>query len=313
MKSEISEHLLVIVASVSLCAGGVYFWAHLHQRSHGRLELQAWTPEDTHQFKSCVKEHLSDWKHYVLPPASVLVKQLTEVLSGETCRANLPLLDEAKRKQLMMETRLDRDEFNQLQEGLRVKGFRLPPLGSESVEQPGTALPSGISPTNAVSLKELQDLVDKLSANSSQPLPQEDNAESRFIVKSKTILDNKSGLMWMSDDYRTLEERFPGTWYEAMSWPEKVNLQRYAGYSDWSVPTLAQYRTLNKSLEDRRTYARVFPQTEATEFWTRDQPFKSVASEISFADGSAVSPATSPAFGRPYTISVRLVRVNGLN
>ena len=125
--------------------------------------------------------------------------------------------------------------------------------------QSDTTVSSDASATETVSLKEVQEFIDKLNADSNRPLRQEIITASRFVSSPKIVLDKDTGLMWMSDDFRTLEERFPQTWFEAMNWPKKINHEHYAGYGDWPVPTLAQYRTINKSREDRKTYEGVFP------------------------------------------------------
>jgi len=58
-----------------------------------------------------------------------------------------------------------------------------------------------------------------------------------------TALDEKSNLVWMTQDFRIIEHRQPNSWEEAMAWVEKINKQRYGGYTDWRVPTIAEYQS----------------------------------------------------------------------
>ena len=58
-----------------------------------------------------------------------------------------------------------------------------------------------------------------------------------FKYTNGTALDTRTNLMWMTQDFRNLEGRAPAGWDEAMAWAEKMNQQRYGGYSDWRVPT----------------------------------------------------------------------------
>src|SRR5262245_34382130 len=58
-----------------------------------------------------------------------------------------------------------------------------------------------------------------------------------FKYANGTALDTRTNLMWMTQDFRNLESRAPASWEEAMAWVEKMNQQRYGGYSDWRVPT----------------------------------------------------------------------------
>src|SRR5262245_29525658 len=69
-----------------------------------------------------------------------------------------------------------------------------------------------------------------------------------------TALDTRTNLMWMTQDFRNLEGRAPKSWNEAIAWAEKMNQQRYGGYSDWRVPTEAEYKTLYDPRRSKRSY-----------------------------------------------------------
>ena len=70
-----------------------------------------------------------------------------------------------------------------------------------------------------------------------------------------TALDTRTNLMWMTQDFRNLEGRAPKDWDEAMAWALKMNVQRYGGYSDWRVPTDAEYKTLYDPRRSKKSYA----------------------------------------------------------
>src|SRR4029450_8087093 len=77
-----------------------------------------------------------------------------------------------------------------------------------------------------------------------------------FKYANGTALDTRTNLMWMTQDFRNLEGRAPKTWEEAMAWAEKLNQQRYGGYSDWRVPTDTEYKTLYNPRGSKRSYAK---------------------------------------------------------
>src|SRR5215831_9126524 len=60
----------------------------------------------------------------------------------------------------------------------------------------------------------------------------------------------------MTQDFRNLEGRAPKSWEEAMAWVEKMNQQRYGGYSDWRVPTDVEYKTLYDPRRSKTSYAK---------------------------------------------------------
>jgi len=96
-----------------------------------------------------------------------------------------------------------------------------------------------------------------------------------------TALDTRTNLMWMTQDFRNLEGRPPKDWDEAMAWVEKMNQQRYGGYSDWRVPTEAEYKTLYDPQRSKMSYARqrvgypaAFEDGGGEWFWTREQFYR---------------------------------------
>ena len=44
----------------------------------------------------------------------------------------------------------------------------------------------------------------------------------------------------MVKGFRIIERRQPTSWDEAMKWADKMSDQRFAGFTDWRVPTVAE-------------------------------------------------------------------------
>ena len=177
---------------------------------------------------------------------------------------------------------------------------------------PATPSSESSTSTNVDHASDAYPLVDKTALLALQ-------ATSRFSIagstSAQTVFDKKFGLMWTRKDYLDLEGRLPTSWEEAMNWAKKLNAEGYAGYSDWAVPSIGEYRTINSSKADREEYARIFDETAERFFWSRNTPTEYVASWISFADGYAASSAKGlyesgiPKYGRLNNhYSVRLVR-----
>ena len=173
-----------------------------------------------------------------------------------------------------------------------------------------TAASSGPAPTTH----------DENKPNAANPAAADFNLSSRYAIAgpddAQTVLDTKSGLMWMRKDYRNIEGRFAFNWDDATAWPSKINAQSYGGYSDWRVPTITQYRTINNSKSDRMIYATIFAKTEAEDYWSSNTPGPYTASYMSFQlkdGGYAVSgDRKMPAQysdGSQMRMSVRLVRI----
>jgi len=61
-------------------------------------------------------------------------------------------------------------------------------------------------------------------------------------------------MMWMTKDFRKMENRHVESWNEAMHWASKMNQQRYGGYSDWRVPSVEEYQTIYDAQKPRLSY-----------------------------------------------------------
>jgi hypothetical protein len=135
-------------------------------------------------------------------------------------------------------------------------------------------------------------------------------AAPRFTAVGKDIvIDNQTGLQWMSQDYVLVQGKFPVSWDSATLWPIFENLSKPGGYSDWRVPTVAECKTLVVNADSRQAYQKAFPTTRAVHYWTsvKDGTEKAYAYDVT--DGMFWSTTLAPKPGAvAYTISVRLVR-----
>lgn len=138
------------------------------------------------------------------------------------------------------------------------------------------------------------------------------------------FVDQRTGLMWMKHDFSFIKKRFLHDWLEAFAWQKEIDSLSYAGHNDWRVPTIQEYRTLNRNAQDRKFYRENFYELDSTSvwgrgpysFWSSTTPSKYTASYISFIDGFATSGNRAKKYASEYSdwkgvelgMSVRLVR-----
>jgi hypothetical protein len=68
-------------------------------------------------------------------------------------------------------------------------------------------------------------------------------AASRFESKGEVVVDSKSGLMWQTgDSYHELKKGL--NWYDALEYMDDKNAEKFAGHSDWRLPTLEELNGL---------------------------------------------------------------------
>jgi len=146
----------------------------------------------------------------------------------------------------------------------------------------------------------------------------------KIIDSSLIVIDTISNLTWMKNDFSIIKSRFLNDWNETSIWEKEINSSNYAGYSDWRIPTIKEYRTLNKNRNDRKRYLIKFNSIDSISvwgsgpyaFWSKTTPNKETASYISFIDGFATSGNRAKQFSSKYSswkgvelgMSVRLVR-----
>jgi hypothetical protein len=157
--------------------------------------------------------------------------------------------------------------------------------------------------------------------------PQREEKIDRFIkYDNGTALDTRTHLLWMTRDFRNIEGRPPDGWHEAVAWADKMNQQRYAGYSDWRVPTGEEYKIIYEPTPTHRTYTgepirypEAFENGGGAWFWSSEifeigtNIFQEKAYSFNFFKGSVREHTVfSSIGGRVYNAqgndSVRLVR-----
>lgn len=101
------------------------------------------------------------------------------------------------------------------------------------------------------------------------------SADSRFLdFGDGTILDTKTRLMWMKQDYWQMEGEWVN-WYTANEFLQKINHKKFAGHADWRLPTPEEAATLydrrkrNTDKDGDKVYIdRIFPSGSGWGTWT---------------------------------------------
>jgi FixJ family two-component response regulator len=130
-----------------------------------------------------------------------------------------------------------------------------------------------------------------------------------------TAKDTRTNLTWMARDFRILERRQPTGWDEANAWVEKINEEKYAGYSDWRLPTIEEFEAIYKEDGKQLAYDRkenfalgnpeAFDSGGGYGFWSNEQMGLKSARYFFFVGG--YSKTSLKNYSNP-TLSVRLVR-----
>jgi FixJ family two-component response regulator len=130
-----------------------------------------------------------------------------------------------------------------------------------------------------------------------------------------TAKDTRTNLTWMARDFRILERRQPTGWDEANAWVEKINEEKYAGYSDWRLPTIEEFEAIYKEDGKQLAYDRkenfalgnpeAFDSGGGYGFWSNEQMGLKSARYFFFVGG--YSKTSLKNYNNP-TLSVRLVR-----
>jgi Protein of unknown function (DUF1566). len=72
----------------------------------------------------------------------------------------------------------------------------------------------------------------------------DNDLKSKTINNNKVIISHSTGLMWHQSG--SIE---PMEWYNEDEWISELNGNAYAGYSDWSLPTVEEAASLLKARE----------------------------------------------------------------
>lgn len=107
--------------------------------------------------------------------------------------------------------------------------------------------PQGVLKLLAIFLAALTSAASAASAfadGSANKKPVAQSVDQRFQdFGDGTVLDVKTGLMWMKEDYWQREEKW-ANWYAAREYAQRMNNKNFAGHSDWRLPTPEEARTL---------------------------------------------------------------------
>ena len=128
------------------------------------------------------------------------------------------------------------------------------------------------------------------SADAVKIKPVKTSSDKRFEGFSDgTILDKKTGLMWMSNDYWQMEHKWVN-WYTANEYVQRMNNKKFAGHTDWRLPTVKEASSLYERRKrntdkdgDKIFIDRVFPEGAGWSTWTKEEK-QSKAIIVSFKD-----------------------------
>jgi len=102
-----------------------------------------------------------------------------------------------------------------------------------------------------------------------------DNRYEGFL--DGTILDKKTRLMWMTNDYWQMENKWVN-WYTANEYAQRMNNKKFAGYADWRLPTVEEANSLYDRRKrntdkdgDKIFIDRMFPKGGGWSTWTKEE------------------------------------------
>ncbi len=136
-----------------------------------------------------------------------------------------------------------------------------------------------------------------------------------IVYDNGTALDSVNRLMWMTQDFRNIERRYPASWEEARDWVQLMNAKRFGGYRDWRVPAIEEYKltfdsdrtrlAFDKNKDYPVGYPKAFQDGGGYGYWAMDEVGDESAKYFFFAGGYD---KTAPKDYSSPTMSVRLVR-----
>lgn len=92
-----------------------------------------------------------------------------------------------------------------------------------------------------------------------------------------TVLDNETGLMWMQNDYWQMEGKWVN-WYTANEYAQRMNNKKFAGHTDWRLPTVEEAASLynrrkrNRDKDGDKIFIDdMFPQGAGWSTWTSEE------------------------------------------
>ncbi len=102
----------------------------------------------------------------------------------------------------------------------------------------------------------------------STPLISTPQQIGKFIIQDGIATDTETGLIWLRfahgqrwENGNVVGNAEEVSWYDALKTPQSFNTQGYAGYNDWRVPTLEEFKKLSIDAD-------IFPKNAGTSFWS---------------------------------------------
>ena len=104
-------------------------------------------------------------------------------------------------------------------------------------------------------------MVSIVNAETDKMKPVKTSSDQRYAsFLDGTTLDKRNGLMWMSNDYWQMENKWVN-WYTAKEYVQRMNNKKFAGYNDWRLPSVEEASLLyerRKRNTDIKTTTRLF-------------------------------------------------------
>ena len=108
--------------------------------------------------------------------------------------------------------------------------------------------------------------------------PVAESSDGRYVeFANGTILDRKTNLMWMKKDYWQMQKKWVN-WYTANEFAQRMNNKKFAGFSDWRLPTAEEAKALydprkrNVDKDGDKIYMdRMFPKGAGWSTWTSQE------------------------------------------
>ena len=105
--------------------------------------------------------------------------------------------------------------------------------------------------------------------------PVKTSADKRYLdMGDGTVVDSQTELMWMKQDYWQIEKKWIN-WYTAVGFARKMNNKKFAGYTDWRLPTPDEagnlYNARRHNIDkdgDKIFIDRIFPKGAGWGTWT---------------------------------------------
>lgn len=116
------------------------------------------------------------------------------------------------------------------------------------------------------------------------------SADQRFFnYADGTTLDHETGLLWMTQDYWQREGKWLN-WYTANEYAQRMNNKKFAGYTDWRLPTPEEAATLYDKRKrnvdkdgDKIFIDSMFPKGAGWGTWTSEEK-RNKAVAVSYKD-----------------------------